>query len=171
MNILGALFIDLDRWEESKECFINVISYESLGYANKQVDAQLNLAILQAKLEEWELAKDALDKAVNICQNNNIDIYRNCKVKMVYGDIHRSLGQYNKSLQFFDEVITLSKKRELIHIQYYALLQSLDCLDHLGYEKEFNKRNKEVYLIQKQRHNQEGVESNEIPKFSHWNWR
>ncbi|SHF02854.1 Anaphase-promoting complex subunit 5 [Seinonella peptonophila] len=167
LNILGKVFTEIDNWEEAKSCFEHVLSYPEDGFPNKQVDALLNLASLYSIRQLWKKCKTALDSALNICNHHQIDIYRMSRVLIAYGDNYRSQNKYEEALKYYNEVIRTAKEHNLLHIHYFALFHSLDCLLNLGDEIEFTMRNKELYLLQKQPGY--GKRSlNDIPTIPHW---
>lgn len=159
--VTGSTYMAMKRWPEAESCFEVALKMEE-KFPNREIvsTAYTRLGILYLQQERWEEAKDSIQRAIQIGEESN-DILRLVYALTTMGYYHKHRKDYHEAIKHYKQAAELAQKHQLKNKEYIALFELTQCLETVD-EEEFLAALRNMYKIQKELYQREGIEIDEL---------
>ncbi|SEN74762.1 tetratricopeptide repeat protein [Lihuaxuella thermophila] len=131
LTILGSIHLYQKDFDTAYDRFHLVLTLDSdFKHPRRHVEAHTWLGILHNSKKEWNLAREHLEKAIQISRETP-NVLSCAKALIAMGNLYAFQEQYAEAIPFYQEAADLCEKRYK-HRQYTALLKKAYCFVKMG---------------------------------------
>ncbi|MDR6226330.1 tetratricopeptide repeat protein [Desmospora profundinema] len=148
-TVLGNVYLDLDKLEESEYCFDQVLLLRGRNVEeDKFITAYSSLGLLHMIQMEWEKAEDSIKKAIEVGEKFN-DAPRLDNALQIMGDFYCKQEKTEEAIKFYNRSLELARRHGYKKREYVALYRLAKCWEGRN-EQEFQKYTANMYTVQKE---------------------
>lgn len=155
-SALGAAYTSIKEWEKAESSFKMAVELqEHASSDNVLITTYARLGALYMEQKNWDLSLENLSRAIEIGEKANSP-YPLSFATLMMGDLFFNRGESSESIRYYKRTLDLARKHNYKKREYKALLSLSRCWEGVN-EQEFDQCLRNMYRIQQELSNQEGV--------------
>ncbi|GAA0077084.1 hypothetical protein UT300005_14620 [Clostridium sp. CTA-5] len=119
-------YIESNNYEEALKIIDKLEIYENNFRLSDKIEFYIILAECKLKFKDLEKAKEYCDKALDLINENNNNIYK-IKILSIKSEIIYRLGEYEEAVNKFNDVINICNKNNREYLKIKTLIRWAKC--------------------------------------------